>query len=331
MLKSKPIPMVMKNTLKGLRATKNFLQHLLLRESTSHKTNPTFDDLIEVIPDSDLPELDRQTPTTNQLTPEQKTWRENGYLILPRFIPDDLLNPYIRVREKIAFSGGYKTPIPYMDVEEIKDLCLYKPLMDKLELLIGEPMGMHLNLTGWVSTERNWHQDDYLSPSYVNGWYLAVWVALDDIHPDAGPFEFLPGTHKWPLIRGDKVREFLPVEERNQPSWPKTSEVFLSNILEERIRRESLAPQQFIAKKGDVLIWHARLLHRGPEPKNASLERRAIITHYSSIYRRADMPKAVLHQSYGYYFPISKTLQHDDKPFSKDELTIKPLHPPIGS
>ena len=177
----------MKNTLKVLRATKNFLQQPLLRDSTavylksaanrlrlrfstSHKTNPTHEDLIEVVPDSDLPDLDRQTPTINQLTPEQKTWRENGYLILSMFIPDDLLNPYIRVREKIALPGGYNTPVPYMDVEELKSLCLYKPLMDKLEFFIGESMGMHLNLTGWVSTERNWHQDDYLNPSYLNGW-----------------------------------------------------------------------------------------------------------------------------------------------------------------
>ena len=54
---------------------------------------------------------------------------------------------------------------------------------------------MHLNLTGWVSTERNWHQDDYLNP-FINSWYGRL-VALDKISADAGPFEYVPGSHKW--------------------------------------------------------------------------------------------------------------------------------------
>src|SRR5438552_11002670 len=83
-----------------------------------------------------------------------------------------------------------------------------------MESLIGEPMMLHLALTGWVSTERTWHQDDYLNPAHVAGWYAAVWMALDDnIHSDSGPFEYLPGSHRWPTLRRDKVISFLTEEE----------------------------------------------------------------------------------------------------------------------
>jgi len=160
---------------------------------------------------------------------------------------------------------------------------------------------MHLNLTGWISTERNWHQDDYLNPPTVNNWYAAVWFALDAIHPDSGPFEFIPRSHKWRAIRRDKLLEHLPPEDRTG-NWPKTSEHILVPLLEKEIERSGLKPQQFIAKKGDILIWNGHLMHRGTSPKNPGSPRKAIITHYSSIYRRIDAPRPVNFKGQGHYF-----------------------------
>jgi len=104
-------------------------------------------------------------------------------LIVPRLIPDEVIEHYCEVRRRIAAPEGWASPTPYLEVPEIRELCLYKPLTDLLEHLLGEPMGLHLNLTGWVSTERDWHQDDYLNPPQLNGHYAAVWTALDRIHP----------------------------------------------------------------------------------------------------------------------------------------------------
>lgn len=33
-----------------------------------------------------------------------------------------------------------------------------------LEELLGEPAGVHLSLTGWLTTTRDWHQDCVLNP-----------------------------------------------------------------------------------------------------------------------------------------------------------------------
>ena len=80
---------------------------------------------------------------------------------------------------------------------------------------------LHLVLSGWVSSERTWHQDDYLNPDFVNSHYAAVWVALRDISPDCGPFQFVRGSHKWPLTRRDKVLANCPVKTTAaDPAWP---------------------------------------------------------------------------------------------------------------
>jgi hypothetical protein len=190
-----------------------------------------------------------------------------------------------------------------MSVPEIRDLCLYQPLMDRLEHLIGEPLGLHLNLTGWVSTDRDWHQDDYLNPPEVSGHYVAVWFALDEIKPDCGPFAFVAGSHRWPLIRRERVLSLLHLD-RNDRSWPTQSERLLTPFFEAEIARRGLGVERFLGKKGDVLIWHARLAHCGSHAARPGAERRAIISHYSALSHRSDMPLVRRHPGGGHYFVL---------------------------
>jgi Phytanoyl-CoA dioxygenase (PhyH) len=60
-------------------------------------------------------------------------------------------------------------------------------------------------------------------------------MALDDIHPESGPFEYIPGSHVWPLLRGHKVRSFMPRASAKTRSWPKLSESFVVPALENEI------------------------------------------------------------------------------------------------
>jgi hypothetical protein len=259
-----------------------------------------FRDLCEEVDEALLPPLDRAVPPP-EMDPMQRFWRDNGYLLLPNFMPSELIDAYVRVREA---HGEYHTPIPYMSVEEIRDLCCYKPLVDHIERVIGEPVGLHLNLTGWVSTERDWHQDWYLNPPHVGGYYVAVWIALDEIDPESGPFEFVLASHRWNPMTQQKTLGLLAPEERASPSWPKTAERYVTQAVESEIARTQQEIAQFIAQKGDVLIWHSRLVHRGSPPRIKGRERRAIIAHYSGVYHRRDMPLIRRHRDQGYYFDL---------------------------
>lgn len=254
----------------------------------------TYDDLSETIPDADLPWLDRADVDEAALTEAQRQWRAEGYLELPGLLPDELVDPYVAVR---AAEGEWPGPCAYLHVREIRDLCLFPPLMETLRELMGAEMGMHLNLTGWKSTERDWHQDDYLNPSFVNAHYLAVWIALEDIHPDCGVFEYVPGSHRWPSLRGERVRAFMAPEEAASERWPKLSESLVVPVVERRLAKSGLPVKRFLARKGDVLVWHGKLVHRGSRPIDPSRERRAIITHYSAIDHRPDMPDLRRHGS----------------------------------
>jgi 2-polyprenyl-3-methyl-5-hydroxy-6-metoxy-1,4-benzoquinol methylase len=269
------------------------------------ENNLTWADLSSEVDDRDLPPLDRAKVNIAKLSPEQRSWREQGYVILPGLIPDDVVARYCAIRGQVSHRQGWTSSTPYMTVPEIRDLCLYKPLTDMIEHLLGEPVALHLNLTGWVSTERDWHQDDYLNPPRVNGHYAGVWTALDQIQPDAGPFEFVPGSHRWPIIRQAKVLELLGYANGDDPSWPWASERLLTPFFEREIAAAGLKADRFLGKKGDVLIWHPRLVHRGSLPDRHDAERRSMISHYSAISRRSDMPQVRRHPGGGQYFVLN--------------------------
>lgn len=264
----------------------------------------------------DLPPLDKES-TPFPLTAEQQSWRDNGYVVVRNGVPEDLIDAYCErwLDDNLSSGlssqprlGGYPYNTPYMDVDELRNLACHPWIATMAEHLIGEPMGVHLNLSGWVSTQRNWHQDGYLNPDHVADHYVAVWVALDDIAMEAGPFEFVPMSHRlFPPIRQNRMIEMLDEHERDM-HWPKHSERILTPMFEDMISSRKLQRARFIACKGDVLYWHARLLHRGTVPTNDRLLRKSLIMHYSGIHHRPDMPTAIQLPSGGWYFPI-----HEDK------------------
>jgi hypothetical protein len=248
-----------------------------------------FDDFTETPPDSALPWLDRAGVDESNLTAHQREWRRDGVVTLRNYLPDEVLAPYIARRAALPKPGGWLTGSAYMHILELRDLALYPPLMALLAELLGAPMMLHLALTGWVTTKRDWHQDDYLNPPHVNSWYAAIWVALDDIDPDSGPFEYVPGSHMWPLMRGHLVRAHLAPDEAartgqltGDAAWPKVAERFTTPAIEAEIARRQAPVIPFIGRRGDVLVWHSRLMHRGAVARVKGMERKSVICHYTA-------------------------------------------------
>jgi ectoine hydroxylase-related dioxygenase (phytanoyl-CoA dioxygenase family) len=188
--------------------------------------------------------------------------------------------------------------------QEVADLYCRSEIQEVITELLGQPAGLHLCLTGWVTTTRNWHQDSYLNPHFVGDNYVAVWIALADIHPDSGPFQYIAGSHRWPQVTFSKISEHVDTKD---PLWPSYSEQILTPIFEEEIEARNAEITTYLPKRGDVLFWHGRLMHRGSLANTPDMERRAAIGHYSGISSRPDMPKPE-RSGGGWIFPIGEKL-----------------------
>ena len=270
-----------------------------------------WEDLTEPQPPETLTAVE-QAGVLGDIDPERVLWLNNGILVLKKFLPDELIARYSEVRAQLPedkslkdnFWAGWHYSTPYMVCPELRDLALNKALTDKLAFLIGEDVGLHLALTGWVSTERNYHQDTYLNPPFLWSNYLAVWMALDDIHPDSGPFEFVRGSHNWETLRREKLFNFLSPDEQADPCWPTLTQDGVARVCEEKMKAMRAEPERFIPEKSDVLVWHSNLVHRGTKANNPDLLRKSLICHYSALSKRADMPNYKQHGDGGYYFEL---------------------------
>jgi Phytanoyl-CoA dioxygenase (PhyH) len=254
--------------------------------------------------------------------PGPADWNDEGVVVLPGLIPDALIGPYeaawweangspeplptLTPGRRIggAWSpGGWAHCTPYREVEALRALVCHADLASAIEALLGEPAGVHLNLTGWVTTQRDWHQDTYLNPPHVGDFYAAAWIALGDIHPDSGPFQYVPGSHRWPTVTRDLIGAHVDLSD---PRWPAHSEEVLSPLFDQEIAERGAEVVTYLPKRGDVLVWHGRLVHRGTRARVPGSYRPALIAHYSGVNHRSDMPAAVPEGEAGWLFPIEE-------------------------
>lgn len=253
--------------------------------------------------------------------PSGLDWNADGVLYLPGLFPDSMIDAYkdewaanngLKSLEPVAGKpglsiihadrvGGYNETA-YMWNPALMAICTYAPLAAALESLMGEPAGVHLNLSGWVSTRRDWHADTYLNPDHVGDYYAAIWIALGDVHPDSGPFQYVPGSHRWNRLSYDKVKNYVDVSD---PEWPAHTERILTPLVESEIVKRGDEVVTYLPKRGDVLIWHPRLYHRGTVPNVEGAYRPAVIAHVSGVNHRQDMPPAVQHPVHGgWFYPL---------------------------
>jgi ectoine hydroxylase-related dioxygenase (phytanoyl-CoA dioxygenase family) len=113
--------------------------------------------------------------------------------------------------------------------------------------------------------------------TYPLGGLIAAWVALEDITPENGPLHYYPGSHKLPY--------YLNADYDNEGnSWLIGDKDYSAYeaFIDQRVQELGLKKEIFLAKKGDIFIWHANLLHGGEPHSNKALTRRSMVLHYFS-------------------------------------------------
>lgn len=112
---------------------------------------------------------------------------------------------------------------------------------------------------------------------------MATWVALEDITEGTGELEYYVGSHKAPDYIFGGVSKWL---EAN----PSQFDDFLA-ALHIDAKTYNHPKAKFLAKAGDVLIWHADLAHGGSPITRPGVTRKSIVTHFTAArndpyYRR---------------------------------------------
>lgn len=125
-----------------------------------------------------------------------------------------------------------------------------------------------------VGTQQALHSDSIHFSSIPERFMCGVWLAMEDISPEAGPLLYLPRSHRWPIVSNAMV---------GRNGWSdrggKAQEPF-QNAWDALVDASGVRHETFLAKKGQALIWAANLLHGGALQTDPTKTRWSQVTHY---------------------------------------------------
>jgi hypothetical protein len=218
-------------------------------------------------------------------------WVENGYLIVPKLIDDAMLDSTWAAYERAladgklglrSFANAAQTLDerkldPHLLVPEIRALQHHSGVLAWADLLFGRKTIPFQTIMGHAGSQQAPHSDSIHMTTYPLGYLIANWVPFEDITPDSGPLEYYPRSHKLPYLLS-KEAGIAPFEFKEKGYG------VYGERYEPAIRRQcedaGLEKKIFLANKGDVLFWHANLVHGGSPRIDDAKSRKALVCHY---------------------------------------------------
>lgn len=125
-----------------------------------------------------------------------------------------------------------------------------------------------------VGTQQEAHSDIVHFSSLPEKFMCGVWLAMEDIHPEAGPLFYYPGSHRWPVMSNSLIGR-----RGYQANLASAQDPFAA-AWKSLCAAQNAHPGTFLARKGQALIWCANLLHGGSAQTDARLTRWSQVTHY---------------------------------------------------
>lgn len=169
------------------------------------------------------------------------------------------------------------------------ELYLQPEIHRYMTLILDEPAVATQSLFFEWGSQQALHRDPIHVRMTPPAHLAAAWIALEDIAPECGPLVYVPGSHKLPYYQFSPGRYYFDHRHDDGESI-RRAEAWDA----ERCRERGLEPLPFLAKKGEVLIWHHSLLHGGSLPTRPELTRRSFVVHFTSLSTQAEVTNTFL-------------------------------------
>jgi len=241
-----------------------------------------------------------------------ETFVLDGYVVLKNAVPGEILDRATEVLEA-AYEGRYpqvrfecpslgrssdgrhrawqarmrEVPAKALDLhwhfDEIRDLGFAPAVARFLHLLFERPASASQSLGFYRGSEQPMHQDSAYVAYSLPQQFSAAWFALEDVKPDAGELMYFVESHrKLPeFIYADGFKSMVDAQLAGfSGDLLMEEDVKHGNAIESEGQRLLLKRESFMAKRGDVLLWHSELAHGG-RPISTSASRKSVVFHYS--------------------------------------------------
>jgi ectoine hydroxylase-related dioxygenase (phytanoyl-CoA dioxygenase family) len=208
---------------------------------------------------------------------ERQSLDENGYVVLPGFMPADLLDELRRRTEEVFEQEGDDAGFEFRKEPGSRRLANLVAKGEVFERIVSMPevleyvaavVGPEFKLSSLNARSANPHSDDSQQPLHADmaaiaddrGYWVCntVWM-LDDFTNENGALRAVPGSHRW---------RKLPQDELADLRAPHTDEVLVTG------------------EAGTVVVVNAHMWHGGTANRTSD-PRRAV----HGFYCRSDKPQ----------------------------------------
>ena len=172
-------------------------------------------------------------------------------------------------------AGSPRLQDGWLEQPAVRALALEPLVLDLLRQLYGREPFAFQTLNFAVGSEQHFHSDAVHFHSYPHGFMCGVWFALQDIEAESGPLQYFPGSHRLPYLSAQALG--LTPDQIAAEAHPQT---LFEGHWQQAVAERGFQPERFLARRGDVLIWHANLLHGGEPVRNRQLRRWSQVVHY---------------------------------------------------
>jgi phytanoyl-CoA hydroxylase len=175
------------------------------------------------------------------------------------FLLESILNPS-QQRQAPVFADSVQHLIYHDAVySALRSVC-----PDSLDFVSWQDMAFDRS-TGTVDHIDSWYLD-----TEKPGGVLGLWIALEDILIDSGPFFVCPKSH----LLGEIPKSEYPDHDS-----------FLACV-QRRIHEHKLVKTPMLLKRGDIIIWNSLLIHGAFSPSHSALSRKSLTAHFYPLGKR---------------------------------------------
>jgi ectoine hydroxylase-related dioxygenase (phytanoyl-CoA dioxygenase family) len=234
----------------------------------------------------------------------ERSFRQGNPALLFQYEGDRVSRPL----DKPAPRLGTRIVDAFAAVPQALDLFASPRLIELLNALFGEDPLLFQSLSFDQGSQQGLHQDTAYVVVNRPLELAACWIALEDVKPGSGELVYVPGSHRlgdWAFGEGRK--HWSPDEDGHAPH-----DAWAQHLRDAAAAR---GERRFLARKGDILVWHADLAHGGSPVLDPLLTRQSLVGHFC--------PQSASPNYFGYNPERRTILRHGRLAYSSEHFDLR--------
>jgi ectoine hydroxylase-related dioxygenase (phytanoyl-CoA dioxygenase family) len=226
-------------------------------------------------------------------------WPEDGFVVLRGlFQPDEVatINAEIDrlIRDKVVDFNftGRKIMFAFHHSELLRKYVHDRRILDVMDFLLGKRIKVFQSINFLTGSEQHAHSDSIHMTTHPLGYMIAAWIALEPITANNGPLIYHVGSHKVPYLLNGSYDHGGNRFVIGEDAYARYEEA-----VDRELASGAFEAREFHAQPGDVLFWHANLIHGGKKMNAPGASRKSMVIHcfaddvlcYHELTQRAAM------------------------------------------